>query len=93
MSLSLVFSSARAHVVELEGVPQGCRDPNDDMFIETARRGEAESVADRDPLDKDMVERLEVDGIRVASIATFLRELRARGVVSGNTVIPKTSDG
>jgi predicted nucleic acid-binding protein len=90
-----VFLARTAHVVELEGVPQGCRDPNDDMFIETARRGEAEYVVtfDRDLLDKDMVERLEVDGIRVVSIATFLRELRARGVVSGNTVMPKTSDG
>ena len=65
------------------------------MFIETARRGEAEYVVtfDRDLLDKDFVERLEVDGIRVVSIATFLRELRARGIVSGNTVIPKTSGG
>jgi predicted nucleic acid-binding protein len=61
------------------------------MFLETARRGGAEYVVtfDRDLLDNDLVACLEADGIRVVSIAAFLQELRTRGIVSGNTVMPK----
>jgi putative PIN family toxin of toxin-antitoxin system len=86
-----VFLARTAHIVELEGAPQGCRDPHDDMFLETARRGGAEYVVtfDRDLLDKGLVACLEADGIRVVSIAAFLQELRTRGIVSGNTVMPK----
>jgi len=88
-----VFLARTALIVELEGVPQGCRDPNDDMFLETARRGSAEYVVtfDRDLLDQDLIARLEFDAIRVVSIPAFLQELRTRGIVTENTVMPKAS--
>jgi putative PIN family toxin of toxin-antitoxin system len=89
-----VFLARTAHVVELEGAPQGCRDPNDDMFLETARRGGAEYVVtfDRDLLHEDLVARLEADGIHVVSIAAFLQELRDAAIVRGNTVMPRASN-
>jgi len=38
----------RAEVVAITGEPQGCRDPNDDMLIETARAGNATLLVSRD---------------------------------------------
>ena len=87
-----LYLARTADLVEIEGTPQGCRDPNDDVFLETARKGQAEYVVtfDRDLLEVDLVGRLEADAINVVSIGTFLRELRTRGIVIGNTVVPPT---
>jgi len=86
-----VFLVRSAHLVELLGVAQGCRDPNDDMFLETARVGAAEYLVtfDRDLLDTHLIGALETEGITVASLATFLHALRLRGIVAGDTVMPK----
>lgn len=85
------FLARTAALVELSGVAQGCRDPNDDMFLETARNGTAEYLVtfDRDLLDASLVAALKAEDIRVASLVEFLDVLRARGLVIGNTVLPK----
>ncbi len=87
-----LFLARTAHLVEIDGTPQGCRDPNDDVFLETARKGQAAYVVtfDRDLLESDLVVRLEADAINVVSIAAFLHELRTLGIVVGNTVVPRT---
>lgn len=86
-----VFLARTADFVELSGVAQGCRDPNDDMFLETARIGAAEYLVtfDRDLLDENLIDALETQGIAVASLAAFLQTLRGRGIVTGDTVMPK----
>jgi putative PIN family toxin of toxin-antitoxin system len=45
--------SAAAQWIEIEGEPQGCRDPDDDKYLETAVRGSADAIVtgDRDLLD------------------------------------------
>lgn len=85
------FLIRAGNLVELSGAAQGCRDPNDDMFLETARVGAAEYLVtfDRDLLDPHLVSALETEGITVVSLATFLHVLRARGIVTGDTVLPK----
>ena len=90
----LEFAAFLVHagnLVELSGAAQGCRDPNDDMFLETARVGSAEYLVtfDRDLLDPQLVGALEAEGITVASLATFLQVLRARAIVIGDTVLPQ----
>jgi putative PIN family toxin of toxin-antitoxin system len=86
-----VFLARNAALVEISGAAQGCRDPNDDMFLETARVGGAEYLVtfDRDLLDAQLVAALEAEGITVASLATFLHALRDRGIITGDAVMPK----
>ncbi|MBC5798658.1 MAG: putative toxin-antitoxin system toxin component, PIN family [Candidatus Eremiobacteraeota bacterium] len=86
-----LFLARTAELVELSGVPQGCRDRNDDMFLETARIGAAEYLVtfDRDLLDDNLVNALQAQRIRVASLDAFLQALRAAGIVTGDTVMPK----
>jgi putative PIN family toxin of toxin-antitoxin system len=87
-----LFLARTAQLVEIDGTPQGCRDPNDDIFLETARKGRAEYLVtfDRDLLEPDLVSRLEADAIKVVSIGAFLHELRTRGVIVEDTVVPRT---
>lgn len=60
------------------GTVQVCRDPKDDVVIETAIAGKADVVVSG---DKDLTEMAEVAqylagaGIRVLTVAQFLREL------------------
>ena len=86
-----LFLTRSAHLVELSGAPQGCRDPNDDMFVETARLGAAEYLVtfDRDLLDAKLVRALEAERITVASVGEFLQALRARGIVTEDMVTPR----
>jgi len=44
---------------------------------------------DRDLLDSHLINALETEGVTVASLATFLHALRARGIVTGDMVMPK----
>jgi putative PIN family toxin of toxin-antitoxin system len=62
---------AKAEMVEISGASQGCRDPKDDKFIESARVGGARFIvtADRDLLEE------ELPGIRVVSAFQFVQEL------------------
>lgn len=88
-----LFLARHADVVPITCKPQGCRDPDDDIFLESARLGTAEVLVthDRDLLASDLVERLGAENIRVLSIGSFVIELRDRGIVVGDAVVPSTS--
>lgn len=90
-----LFLAQHGSFVRISGRPQGCRDREDDMFLETARLGEAHALVtfDNDLLERDLVEGLMTEGIRVFSIAAFVRELRESGIILGNVVIPKHRPG
>jgi putative PIN family toxin of toxin-antitoxin system len=69
-----------AEFVTIAGNLQLCRDPNDDVVIETALLGGAELLVTE---DKDLIEdpnvrtTLETAGIRVLRVAQFLAEIAA----------------
>jgi putative PIN family toxin of toxin-antitoxin system len=86
-----LFLAQHGTFVRITRRPQGCRDPKDDMFLETARVGEAQMLVtfDNDLLALDLVERLLAEGIRVLSIGDFVRELREAGIVVDASVIIK----
>jgi len=88
-----LFLARHADVVTISGQPQGCRDRNDDIFLETARLGSAEVLVtvDRDLLADDLVERLASENLRVLSIGACVGELRERGIIVGDAVVPKAS--
>lgn len=88
-----LFLARHADVVTLSGEPQGCRDPNDDIFLETARLGSAEVLVtvDRDLLADDLVERCAAENLRVLSIGACVAELRDCGIIVGDAVVPRTS--
>jgi uncharacterized protein len=68
----------QAHLVKVEGSVRLCRDPKDDMFIETAQRGKADVLVSRDEdLTRvlDLHVHLAAAGIRVLTVAQFLRAL------------------
>ncbi len=70
-----LFLARSAHLVELSGAPQGCRDPNDDMFVETARLGAAEYLVtfDRDLLDAELVRALEAEALLSRRLVSFFK--------------------
>jgi predicted nucleic acid-binding protein len=88
-----LFLARHADVVTISGEPQGCRDRNDDIFLETARPGFAEVLVtvDRDLLADDLVERLASENLRILSIGECVTELRERGIIVGKAVVPKES--
>jgi predicted nucleic acid-binding protein len=61
------------------------------MFLETARLGEAQMLVtfDNDLLQRDLVERLYAESIRVLSIGDFVRELREAGILVENAIVLK----
>jgi putative PIN family toxin of toxin-antitoxin system len=71
-----------AEVVEVIGNVQLCRDPNDDMVIETALNGKADVLVSR---DEDLTRAPEVAtalaaaGVRVMTVARFLEALEEDG--------------
>jgi predicted nucleic acid-binding protein len=70
----------RAEVVPIQGNLKVCRDPNDDMVIETAIRGGADVLVstDKDLTDApDVAAVLGEAGVRVLTIAPFLTELES----------------
>lgn len=69
---------AHAAVVQIVGVPLGCRDPSDDMVLETAIRGRATHLVTRDDDIKDdptLVGTLRTLGVEVISVSRFLKLL------------------
>jgi putative PIN family toxin of toxin-antitoxin system len=76
----LATLQARAEVVPIQGHLKVCRDPNDDMVIETAIRGGADVLVST---DKDLTEDRNVAvvladaGVRVLTVARFLEALEA----------------
>jgi uncharacterized protein len=74
----LAVLRARAHRVELAGTVRVCRDPNDDMVIETALTGHADALVSRDDDLKrspEVAAALAERGIRVLSVQRFLDAL------------------
>jgi uncharacterized protein len=67
-----------AEIAEVRGEIQLCRDPKDNMVIETAINGRADVIVSRDEdlaRDLDLVAALTEYGIRVLTVERFLREL------------------
>jgi putative PIN family toxin of toxin-antitoxin system len=63
------------HWVELRGDTQWCRDPRDNIFLETALRGNARYVVTRDDdlkRDPELIAQMESHGIQVVSVQQFL---------------------
>jgi len=89
-----LFLAQYGSFVRISGKPQGCRDPQDDMFLETARLGEAHVLVtfDKDLLELDLVDAMKREGIRIVSIGELVRELRDNGVIIGNKVLLKNAD-
>jgi putative PIN family toxin of toxin-antitoxin system len=60
-----------AEIVPITGSPQGCRDPDDDIFIETAVVGHADVLVSQ---DEDLLS-MAVPGIRMVNSGQFLQLL------------------
>jgi len=70
----------RARIVNTEGRLKLCRDPRDDMVLETAIIGRATHIVSRDEdltRDKDLVRELETRGIQIVTVNNFLLEMAA----------------
>ena len=74
----LALLPAKAEIVAVAGALQLCRDPDDDVVLETAINGQADMLVARDEdmsRDLDLVALLEARGIRVLTVQGFLDEL------------------
>ncbi|MDW8269630.1 MAG: putative toxin-antitoxin system toxin component, PIN family [Anaerolineae bacterium] len=72
--------SAVVFLVPVVGDLKLCRDPDDDLILETAVRGGAEYVISRDEdvmRDPDLAEKLERYGIQTITVQTFLNLLQS----------------
>jgi uncharacterized protein len=61
-----------AEIVEVEGLPRVCRDPNDDKFVATAIAGEASIIVTE---DRDLLVLGEYQSISLMTAETFLERL------------------
>jgi uncharacterized protein len=70
---------AAAEVFEVTGAVRVCRDPKDDVVIETAVRGSAAYVVseDQDLHAREVIEALRAWNCRVLTVTEFLAELLA----------------
>jgi putative PIN family toxin of toxin-antitoxin system len=69
---------AQAYLANVSGVVRLCRDPDDDMVIETALRGRANILVTRDAdftADSELSELLAVLGIEIMTVQRFLDRL------------------
>src|SRR5712692_1129944 len=76
----VVLLVEKAHIVEVSGSLRLCRDPDDDVVLETAVNGQADVIVSRDEAlsrDLDLVALLEERGIRVLTVRHFLAELES----------------
>src|SRR5690606_12942936 len=64
---------AEADRVALNEIPRICRDANDDKFLATAVAGSAALIATE---DKDLLDMVEYEGIRIVNGVELLRILR-----------------
>lgn len=70
----------RSQIVVPTGSLHECRDPDDDLVLETALLGQAECIVTRDDdlkRDLDLVERLQAHGVTVLSVRQFLNKLES----------------
>ena len=75
-----LYLRQHAEFVEVTGSMQLCRDPRDDIFIETAQRGKADALVSRDEdltRDLDLHAHLAQLGLRALSVRQFLLALDA----------------
>ncbi len=66
--------------VEISGDMNLCRDPHDNMFLETAVKGRADYLVTRDDdlkRDPELVQHMTAFGIHVVSVQQFLNQLGA----------------
>ena len=76
----LALLLAKAEIVAVAGALQLCRDPDDDVVLETAVNGQADVLVTRDEdmsRDLDLIALLEARGIRVLTVQRFLDELES----------------
>jgi uncharacterized protein len=76
----LALLRSRARVVETTGAIVVCRDPLDDLILETAIVGRARYLVSRDEdLTRDLalVEALRINGVDVVTVARFLEQLES----------------
>jgi len=72
--------AARALKVTPTGSLRVCRDPDDDVILETALLGHASHAVSRDDdikRDRDLIAQMEVNGIKVLSVQQFVDLLDA----------------
>lgn len=69
----------RSLVVFPSGAFKGCRDPRDNFLLETALLGRAEYLVSRDDdlkRDTELIQAMELEGVRILSVRQFLRYLK-----------------
>jgi putative PIN family toxin of toxin-antitoxin system len=74
----LLLITEKATPVKISGELHLCRDPRDDMLLETAIVGGATHIVSRDEditRDLDLVEQLEKRGIKTVTVSRFLAEV------------------
>ena len=78
----VTLAESAAHLVPVTGAVRLCRDPNDDMVIETALNGSADALVTRDDDlkgESDLVAALRERGVAVLTVRRFLEALDAEG--------------
>jgi putative PIN family toxin of toxin-antitoxin system len=75
--VSILLAQMRSHAAMVRpiGELRLCRDPDDDIVLETAVLGEAQFVVSRDDdikRDLDLIAHLRANGVEVVSVAQFL---------------------
>jgi putative PIN family toxin of toxin-antitoxin system len=66
--------------VEVSGDLKVCRDPDDNLILETAVVGKANYAVSRDDdikADKDLITHMKARGVKVLTVSQFLRKLKA----------------
>ena len=74
----LTLLSQKAIHVEVSGNFRICRDPDDDIILETALLGKAKYMVSRDDdikSDADLIAKMQDKGITVYTVSHFLKEL------------------
>ena len=69
----------RSLVVFPAGICKGCRDPRDNFLLEAALLGRAEYLVSRDDdlkRDAELIQAMELEGVRILSVRQFLRRLK-----------------
>lgn len=77
----VLLLQAKAINVEPSGMFRLCRDPRDDIVLETALLGEADYAVSRDDdlkRDVELMQKMQERGVRVVSVSQFLSVLEGR---------------
>ena len=76
----LLLLVRRSQVVVPAGALRECRDPDDDLILETATLGQAQYAVSRDDdikRDRDLIRHLQAHGVAILSVQQFLEKLDA----------------